>query len=202
MTRRLPRHDDQPLTMLLNAVRRSASRDRVALRDVLASIGEGMITPVILVVCLLLVSPLSGIPGVPTICAVIIVILSLQSLLGRRRLWLPDAIMRLQVGRETLRRSVDWLRRPARWADRNSKPRLEFLTRGPMRYLVLAQCAVIPLAWPALELVPGVTSFAAATIALFVFGLFTRDGFFVLAGYVMMVAVPLGLLLTAQAALT
>jgi hypothetical protein len=187
---------------MLHSVRRAARRERVALRDVLSATGNGTITPIILIVCLLLVSPLSGIPGVPTICAVIIVTLALQSLLGRRRLWLPEAIMRLRIRRDALRRSIDWLRRPALWADRNSKPRLEFLTRGPMRYLVMAQCAIIPLGWPALELVPGVTSFAAATVALFAFGLFTRDGLYVLAGYAMMLAVPIALFLAMQATLS
>ena len=55
-------------------------------------------------------------------------------------------------------------------------------------------------ATPALELLPGVTSFAAATVGLFAFGLFARDGYYVIAGYIGMVAVPVGGLLLLQAA--
>lgn len=184
---------DWPLTTLLDAVDRAAEDDTVELRDVVAEIGDRTITPVILVVALLLVSPLSGVPGIPTICAIIIILLSLQGLAGRR-LWLPRWMMRAEVKGHRLQQAVQWMRKPADWIDRNSHPRLQYLTRGPMRLLILAQCAVIPLGWPALELLPGVTSLAAATVGLFAFGLFARDGYFVIAGYIGMVAVPVGAL--------
>ncbi|MCV3269823.1 exopolysaccharide biosynthesis protein [Roseobacter sinensis] len=186
-------YEDWPLTRLLDAVDRAAEDDTVELRDVLSEIGDRTITPVILVVALLLVSPLSGVPGMPTICAAIIIMLSLQGLTGSR-LWLPRWMMRAEVKGARLQQAVGWLRRPADWIDRNSHPRLQALTRGPMRLLILAQCAVIPLGWPALELLPGVTSLAAATVGLFAFGLFARDGYFVIAGYIGMVAVPAGAL--------
>ncbi|WP_299673063.1 exopolysaccharide biosynthesis protein [uncultured Roseobacter sp.] len=192
-------YEDWPLTTLLDAVDRAAEDDTVELRDVLAEIGDRTITPVILVVALLLVSPLSGVPGVPTICAAVIIMLSLQGLAGRR-LWLPRWMMRAEVKGHRLQQAVKWLRRPADWIDRNSHPRLQYLTRGPMRLLILAQCAVIPLGWPALELLPGVTSLAAATVGLFAFGLFARDGYFVIAGYIGMVAVPAGALALLNAA--
>ena len=192
-------YDDWPLTRLLDAVDRAAEEDEVEMRDILSEIGDRTITPIILVVALLLVSPLSGVPGLPTICAAIIVTLALQGLLGRR-LWLPKWMLTIRIGGPTLQRAVSWLRRPAAWIDRNSHPRLQYLTRGPMRLLILAQCAIIPLGWPALELLPGVTSFAAATVGLFAFGLFARDGYYVIAGYIGMVAVPVGGLLLLQAA--
>lgn len=193
------RYDDWPLTHLLDAVDRAAEDDTVEVRDVLSEIGDRTITPVILVIALLLVSPLSGVPGIPTICAVMIIMLSLQALAGRS-LWLPRWMMRAEIKGDHLQKAVGWLRRPADWIDRNSSPRLQYLTRGPMRMLILAQCAVIPVGWPALELLPGVTSLAAATVGLFAFGLFARDGFFVIAGYVGMVAVPLGALVLLNAA--
>lgn len=192
MTRRMPhRREDRPLTGLLDAVRRAARRDKVSLREVFAELGDRTFTPVILVICVLLVSPLSGIPGVPTVAAVLIVILSVQALAGRRKIWLPPFFLNVKLGAGVVKRSVDWLRRPALWLDRKSTPRLRYLTEGPMRLLVLAQCAVIPLAWPALEVLPGATSFGAATLALFAFGLLARDGLFILAGYVAMLSVPL-----------
>ncbi|WP_326838747.1 exopolysaccharide biosynthesis protein [Roseobacter sp. MH60115] len=192
---------DWPLSTLLDAVDRAATDEKVEMRDILSEIGDRTITPVILVVALFLVSPMSGVPGIPTISAVIIVMLAVQGLMGRR-LWLPQRIMRMRIGASTLTRVVAWLRRPAAWIDRNSSPRLQYLTRGPMRMIILLQCAVIPLGWPALELVPGVTSLAAATIGLFAFGLFARDGYFVIAGYIGMIAVPLGAVLLLQVAVT
>lgn len=199
MTRRLPhRREDRPLTGLLDAVRRAARREKVSLREVFAELGDRTFTPVILIICVLLVSPLSGIPGVPTLAAVLIVMLSVQALAGRRKIWLPPVLLNAKLGAGVVKRSVDWLRRPALWLDRNSTPRLRYLTEGPMRLLVLAQCAVIPLAWPALEFVPGATSFGAATLALFAFGLLARDGLFILVGYAAMMAVPLAGLFVLQ----
>ncbi len=175
--------DDRPLTHLLDAVAQAADREVVTVRDVISEIGDRSITPFILMIALLLVSPISGIPMVPTITAVIICLLSAQALLGRKRLWLPAFLMDRAVAGRNLKSAVAWLRRPAAWIDRHSHPRLQFLTVGPMRFLTLLQCTIIPLGWPALEILPTVTSFGAGTIALLVFGLFTRDGLYVLAGY-------------------
>ncbi|WP_299970111.1 exopolysaccharide biosynthesis protein [uncultured Roseobacter sp.] len=191
--------DDWPMTHLLDAVERAAESREVEMGDILSEIGDRTITPIILVVALLLVSPLSGIPGLPTLGAVIIIMLAVQGLMGQR-LWLPRRLMRISVAGPNLKRAIGWLRRPADWIDRNSHPRLQYLTRGPMRALILLQCAIIPLGWPALELLPGVTSFAAATVGLFAFGLFARDGYYVIAGYVGMVALPLCLFLLARMA--
>ncbi|MGC3940506.1 exopolysaccharide biosynthesis protein [Roseobacter sp. EG26] len=185
---------------MLDAVDNAATDEKVAVQEIVSEIGDRTTTPVILVVALFLVSPLSGVPGIPTICAAIIVMLALQALMGYQ-LWLPEKVMAMQISRSALERAVQWLRGPASWIDRNSHPRLQYLTRGPMRMLILVQCAVIPLGWPALELVPGVTSLAAATIGLFAFGLFARDGYFVIAGYIGMVAVPMGAVLLVSAAM-
>lgn len=202
MTRRQHLTSELPLTGLLDAVKRSARREKVSLQEVLAGLGDRTFTPVILIICVLLVSPISGIPGVPTLAAILLVLLSLQALAGRRQIWLPQVFLNAKLGTGAVKSAVDWLQRPARWLDRNSTPRLQFLTEGPMRLLVLAQCAVIPLAWPALEVLPGATSFGAGTLALFAFGLLARDGLYILAGYVAMLAVPLaGLMLVKTVAL-
>ena len=182
------KHDTRPLTHLLDAMEHAAHKEFVHLRDVIAEIGDRSITPFILLIAILLVSPLSGIPMVPTITAVVICMLSAQALLGRKRLWLPDFLMNRAIRGDHLQTAVGWLRRPASWIDRHSRPRLQFLTLGPMRFVTLLQCTIIPLGWPALEILPGVTSFGAGTIALLVFGLFTRDGLYVLAGYVISIA--------------
>lgn len=198
-TRTFRAYDDWPLTHLLDAVDRAATGDQVEIREIVSEVGDRTITPIILVIALFLVSPLSGVPGVPTLCAVIIVTLALQALMGRR-LWLPGRVMNLRIGAARVKQAVDWLRRPAAWIDRHSHPRLQHLTQGPMRVVVLAQCAIIPLGWPMLELLPGVTSLAAATIVFFAFGLFARDGFYIIMGYIGMVAVPLGIILLVRAA--
>lgn len=157
----------------------------VSVQDVMDEFGDRTITPFILLIAVLLVSPLSGIPGMPTLAASIIVIMAVQALSGRRRLWLPGFLLRRTIASNKLRKAVSWLRKPCAFLDRHSHQRLKFLTHGPMRWITLALCVVIPLGWPPLEVLPMVSSIGGGTVALLAYGLFTRDGVYVLLGYVM-----------------
>ena len=189
---------NRTLCDLLDQVQAAAEDPPVTVRTVLKALGERSFSPVILVVALLMVSPLSGIPGSPTVSAIIIVTVGAQSLFGRRHLWLPDAVLRRSLPERRLLTAIDWLRRPAAWFDRHAHQRWPLLTIKPMRWVATAVCVVVPMTWPFLELLPFVTSFAAGAIALLSFGLITRDGLYVLLGY----AVIAGLLATALRLLT
>ncbi|MFD2738305.1 exopolysaccharide biosynthesis protein [Sulfitobacter aestuarii] len=176
--------NDRSLTDLLERLEHAAEHDTVSMSDILDEFGDRAITPFILLIALLLISPISGIPGVPTLSAVALVILAVQALRGQRRLWLPDFLLRREVAGPRLRKSAHWLRRPAAFVDRHTRPRLRMLATGMMRFLTLLAIMIIPLAWPALELLPMVTSVGALTVFLLAFGLFTRDGLYVLLGYI------------------
>lgn len=176
--------DDVTLTDLLHRIDAAAAGDNVSVQDVLDRIGDRSIMPVVLVIALLLVSPLSGIPGMPTLSTIVIVMVMVQALIGRDHLWLPPVLRNRHVRSDRLHRAVGWLRKPAAWIDRHSHPRLRVLTSGPLRWLTLALCLLVPLIWPMLELLPFVTSIGAGAVALMSFGLMTRDGLYVLGGYV------------------
>lgn len=176
---------DRALGELLDGLDHAAGKDTVSVQDTLNEFGDRAITPFILLVAIIMVSPLSGIPSAPTFAAVLIVVMSVQALSGRRRLWLPKWLLRRNVQGSRLQKAVSWLRKPCAFLDRHSHERLKFLTYGPMRWFTLLLCVLIPLGWPPLELLPFVTSFGAGTIALLVYGLFTRDGVYVLLGYAM-----------------
>ena len=176
--------DDKKLTHLLDGVEHAARNKTVSIADLLDEFGDRAITPFILIVCLLLISPVSGIPGVPTVGAVVIVILAAQALAGREQLWLPRKILNAKLSASKVRKGVDWMRKPCAWVDRHSHPRLRLLTKGPLRWLALVMCLVIPLTWPLLELLPFFTSIGAGMVSLLSLGLITRDGLYVLAGYV------------------
>lgn len=176
---------DWPLTHLLDSVDHAARGATVSLDNVLEEFGERAITPFILIIAVLLVSPVSGIPGVPTVSAIVIVILSSQALFGRRRLWLPHWLKDRKLPSTRVRTAVSWMRKPCAFLDRHSRPRLLLLTEGPMRWITLLVCVVIPMGWPLLEVLPFVTSIGAGTVSLLAFGLLTRDGIYVLAGYLM-----------------
>ena len=175
--------DERSLTHLLDGMEHAARHDTVSVKDVLDEFGERSVLPFILVASLLLVSPLSGLFGVTTLIAMVIIVLSAQALWGRRRLWLPFFILRRRVKSSRLLLGIRWLRAPSKFFDRHSGRRLLILVTGPMRSITLLTCMVLPTAWPMLEFVPFASSFGGGTVALFSFGLFTRDGLYVLLGY-------------------
>ena len=175
---------DAALTRLLDRLEQAGEGDAVTVQDVLDATGDRSIMPVVLAIALILVSPLSGIPGLPTLSAIVILLVMGQAVFRREHLWLPAVLRNRQINRDRYGRAIRWMRKPAAWIDRHSHPRLRILTVGPLRWLTLLVCMCVPMAWPFLELLPFVTSFGAGALALMTFGLFTRDGLYVLWGYV------------------
>ena len=171
------------LTDILDALDHSATGESVAVRDILSEIGVRSFAPVILVPALILVSPLSGIFGLPTIGAPFMFIVTLQKLIGRDHVWLPEVLKRRHVPSRRLRTAVEWLRRPCEWIDARTHRRMSMLVSRPANIVtllgILAICMVIPL----LEVLPMVTSIFALAISLFSIGLLARDGLFTFLGY-------------------
>lgn len=176
---------DRSLTILLDQMEDAAQNTDVSVSDVLDELGNRAITPFILLIALLMISPLSGILGVPTIAAVLIITLAVQALFGKQRLWLPQWALGLSIRSSRMQTAVDWMRRPCAFLDRHSRPRLRLLTRHPMRWITLLLCAVVPAFWPVLEVLPFASTCGAIVVASLAFGLLTRDGIYVLAGYCM-----------------
>jgi len=192
--------EPRTLTHLLDAVDEAGAGEVVSVQNILDEIGERSIMPIVLLVSILLVSPLSGIPGMPTVSALILLMLIMQAAVGRKHLWLPPFLRNRRVRVERLHAATRWLRRPAAWIDRHSHPRLRLFTRHPLRLVTLILCMAMPLQWPFLEFFPFVTSFGAGALALMAFGLLTHDGMYVLAGHIAVGAQVLAVLWLAQAA--
>lgn len=179
-----PPQAPETLCELLEAMRPGENDTRVSVADVLKRVGNRSFPAVILVPSIALVSPISGIPGTPTLGALLVILVSLQALVGRTHLWLPGFLMRRSVSAARMQRVVDWLSKPAAWMDRHSHGRLRLLMRGPFRKLAYASVTLIAISWPILELLPFVTSFGAGAVAMVMYGLMTKDGAYMVAGYV------------------
>ena len=177
-------HNDKTLTHLLDAIDKAAAGDVVSVRDVLRAIGDRSIMPLVLAVSILIVSPLSGIPTVPTLSSLILLVLMGQAMGRHRRLWLPDILLRREMPTHRVQTATGWLRRPCAWLDAHARPRLRVLTSGVLRPLTLLVCMAVAATMPFLEILPFVSSFSAGAIAMIAFGVLTRDGLWVLAGYV------------------
>ena len=174
----------QCLGDLLALMRPEEGDTHVSVEDVLQRVGDQSFPAVILVPAIVLVSPISGIPGTPTLGALITILVTLQALIGRQHLWLPGFLMRRRIKADKMTRAVDWLSKPAGWMDRLSSGRWRLLSSRPLRPLAYAVVTLIALAWPMLEILPFVTSFFAGAVAMIMYGLMSRDGLFLLAGYV------------------
>ncbi len=181
------------LTAVLAAIRKAARDDSLAVRDVLAEIGERSFAAALLMPALILVSPISGIPGTPTIGALIVILVVMQWLVGREHLWLPEFIIRRTVATGRIRSALAWFDRPAAFIDRHSFHRLAFLTEGPLSVLPLLTVLAIAATWPVLEFLPFLTTIGAFAVLLFAFGLMMQDGAYVVTGYVFVAGLVLAI---------
>ena len=168
---------------LLQRIAQVASeRDRVYFSTIMDALGTRSFGPVVLLIGVILVSPLSGIPGLPTTMAMGLLLVSLQLVLGRDAFWLPRWLMNRHVPSAKLQRGVQWLDRPARFIDWWLRPRFSVLASNGGAVAIAAICVLLALIMPLLELVP--FSITAVGVAVVAFGLalVALDGLFVLIG--------------------
>ena len=178
---------DEPrrsLRELIQSVSDAADPPSVRVGEILDALGDRSFAPALLVPALILVSPVSGIPGVPTVGGIIIVLVTVQWMIHRDHLWLPDWILRRSITSKRLRNGLEKLERVASWLDDHSGRRLSFLAKPPVRPVVFLSIIAIAVSWPFLELLPMVTSIGAAAVSLMAFGLWVRDGLLIIGGYI------------------
>ncbi len=158
----------------------AGGHDDTSLGMLFETVGTRSFGPLLLLVGLILVTPISGIPGVPTLVGAIVMLISVQLLVGKRHFWLPQWIQRRRVPGTTLCAALQRMRRPARFVDRILRPRLAVLADGPALYGVAVVCASMAAVLPPLELLPFAASVAGAALAAFGLALISRDGLLVL----------------------
>lgn len=155
-------------------------RDPLELEHILDAFGETAFLPVLIVLALIVVSPLSGIPLLPTAFGTMIALVALQMLLGKPRIWLPAMLRRRRISGARLHVALGGLRRLADWLDGTARDRLRLLVRPPLDALPKGACVIAGAAMPFLELVPFSSSILGIAVALFATALLTRDGLFAL----------------------
>ncbi len=162
---------------LLDRIEAAAERDRVSLEEVMTALGERSFAPLLLVAGLVILAPVVGdIPGVPVLMGTVVVLVAGQILLRRRHLWLPGWLLRRDVATDKLCKAVSWLRRPARFVDRWTRPRLCPLVRHASVHVIAATCIVIAAATPVMEFVPFSANVAGVAITAFALALTAQDG--------------------------
>ncbi|WP_425259317.1 exopolysaccharide biosynthesis protein [Rubrivivax sp. RP6-9] len=166
-----------PLSAMLHALAQDDSRERIAVGDLLAALGDRALAALLFVFAVPNVLPVP--PGTSAVLGAPLVVLAAQLAFGRRP-WLPAVIARRTVARADFAALVlrvgPWLAR----AEALLKPRVAWLALPPMEHLVGVVClllaVVLVLPVPLGNMLP------ALAISLLALGILERDGLWILAG--------------------
>jgi hypothetical protein len=166
------------LTELLDRITSmAADSSTVSAGDVLDAIGRRSFSPVLLLAGLIMLAPIIGdIPGVPVLMGLVVIVVAIQMMLGREHVWIPSIIEKRSVSGRKLTRTVSWLEKPARFVDRWTKRRLEWLLQPVIVHVFAVSLILIAATTPALELVPFSANLAGLAITAFALAIFARDG--------------------------
>ncbi len=183
------------LLELLDGIEAAAQdRDSVTIEEMMDAVGRRSFGPVVLLVGIVLVTPLSGVPGIPTLMGLLTLLTLGQVLLGRKHFWLPRWIVHRSISNQRLKLGVRWLRPTAFRIDRLTRPRFTPVVDGPGLYLIAVGCLVISMVMPATELVPFSASIAGLALAAFGLAMISRDGILALFAWAVSLAGPLWLI--------
>ncbi len=169
-------HSLEDIICEIDAICGEVGEGRVTVAKVMKTLGHKSFGPLLLVPGLIGVSPIGAIPGLPAVMALIVLLVSGQILIGMDHAWLPGFLLRRSMSAEKLGRACRALRPYARYVDRFVSPRLTVLTKGPFFYLMAAQCFIVSIVTPVIEIVPLAGIVPNAAIVAFGLAITAHDG--------------------------
>lgn len=156
------------------------NKELVSLDTILQVVGRRSFGSLLFICGIITLAPVIGdIPGVPTIMAIIVFLTSIQLLLQRKNLWLPEILLNRSVKRNKLQKVLKKMKAPVRFIDRLLKPRLSNLTEGFMIYVIAIICMCFALLMPLMEFIPFSANIAGFALTFFGLSLITNDGLLV-----------------------
>jgi hypothetical protein len=178
------------LDELSHNVNRDSALGGVKLGYLLSAVGWRSYGPLLLLIGLVAISPLTIMPFMTTVVASITLLIAAQMVLGFRRPWLPKRVLDIRVPRKGFFSFLDRARPVAKRAEGELlRERWTFMTAAPFVNLVaLCVCAAALVTFP-LSLIPFAPLAPGLAIVLFGVGQTARDGLWL----------SLGILLTAGA---
>lgn len=158
------------------------ARDEITIRELLATVGRRSYGPLLLLVGLFAISPITAVPGLTWLTAALTLIIALQMLVGRRTPWLPKQALDATVSRRLVIKGVSAARPWAQRIDRLLKPRLTFLALQPFVNLIALVCIGAALITIPLGFIPFAPMIPSLAIVIFGLGMTARDGLLLLIG--------------------
>ena len=173
------------LDALLDDLKQAGRPEAVSVGEVLARFAHRSLGVLIALFGLITVMPIIGdIPGAAILCATLTLIAVAQSVIGRRGLWVPNALARREIDRARFERAIETARPWIRRVDMFLKPRLGVLVASrPARLGVALAAAALALSLYPLAFVPFGANAPGAGLIAFGLGLMAGDGLLVLLGY-------------------
>ena len=164
------------LTGILDRIENAQGEETMSVGEIVSLIGQVSFVPLLIIPAIALVSPLSGIPLFSSTMGVIIFLVSVQMLLQRDQLWLPNWVLQIRANRGHVTTAFKKLHPFVGWLDRRTESRLTVLTHRPLVFVPQILCVVSGMILPLLELVPFSSSLIGLSVALLGIGIFARDG--------------------------
>lgn len=171
-------HEATELTELLDQIDGAANEhQQTSVEDIIEAVGVRSFAPLLLFAGLVMLAPIIGdIPGVPVMMGLLVILVAGQLILRRDHIWLPRWLLKRSVSCSKVRKSVHWLRKPARFMDKWSRRRYVWVVRHAGAYVIAATCIVIAAATPIMEVIPFSANLAGTAITAFGLALIRQDG--------------------------
>lgn len=160
------------------------AKDEVTVRELLSTIGRRSYGPLLLLVGLVAISPITAVPGLTWLTAGLTLIIALQMFLGRRTPWLPKQALDAKLSRDLVVKGVSAARPWAQRIDKLLKPRLTFLALQPFVNLIALVCIGAALITIPLGFIPFAPFVPSLAIVIFGLGMTARDGLLLLLGMI------------------
>lgn len=165
------------LGSLLQSLCEGTEGEKVTVGSLLDTVGRRSYGPVLLMLGFVSISPLTIIPGANWLIALVTFIFALQIVVGWRRPWIPDRLLRFEFPRKYLTQAVSASEKYVSMIDAFLKPRLTFLTDPPFVQLIALVCVAAALITFPLGFFPFGPLLPGLTVLFLGLGLAARDGF-------------------------
>lgn len=180
--------DTEEVGEIVSTLRDAGNNPAPSVREIIEKLGQASFGAVLMVPAMIIATPASGIPGLPSVGGLIIALVAMQMVIGRDHVWLPDWLMSRRISGDRFDRALDFMRRPARWIDHVTRPRMTWLLRRPMVLPLQLLCVFCGLAMPFMELLPLTSSIAAMAVFVVAVAIVADDGLLALGGVAIAVA--------------
>jgi len=166
-----------PLEEVLHKAIAETDGDKVSVGDILELFEHRSFAPVFTLAGLsVVIPPLGAIPILPAIVGLMTMIFSVQIVIGRSYIWMPDWIRSMAIDRQTLKKAAKRSESTFAFIDQMFTERLVFLTGDISTRLAAGLITLLAALLIPLELVPFAVAVPGVAISLFGLALLARDG--------------------------